>query len=172
MSFQGDIYLKWHGGDGGDIIKNAGDYERNNDFENMINILLGTKPKTWNNLLRKNPAHKIIGLDVEFGDSITLNDLRIIESKAERALSPFIELDIAEDVQVEALNPEADKIVLNIFINEKYGKTSKYSLLWGNFQQKQADVSGVSGKYLSNINNQMFVLGQPVNVLGAPVVIT
>jgi phage gp46-like protein len=126
--FQGDPLIKWSGGDGGDIVKNNGDYERNPGIENMINILLGTKRNTWSNVFKTN---KIIGMKVSLGDVITLDDIRDIERDAEYALSPLKTLNIANEVTVSASNPSADNILLAITISEKTGKTATYSRTWG-----------------------------------------
>jgi phage gp46-like protein len=127
--FQGDPLIKWNGGDGGDIIKNSGDYERNPGIENMINILLGTEKKVWSNVFKKN---KIPGFKIVTGDVITLDDIRNIERDAENALSPMKELNIAENITVAALNPVSDTIVLSIVISEKRGKDSTYTRTWSN----------------------------------------
>jgi len=127
--FQGDPLIKWSGGDGGDIVKNAGDYERNPGIENMINILLGTEKKVWSNVYKKN---KIPGFKIVTGDVITLDDIRKIERDAENALSPMKELNIANNITVEASNPTSDTIVLTVVISEKRGKNSTYTRTWSN----------------------------------------
>ena len=125
--FQGDPRLKWSGGDGGDIVKNAGDYERNPGIENMINILLGTNRKVWSNVFR---ANKIPGFAIVRDDIITIDTLSINERNAERALSPLVTLNIAETVTVTASNPTADNIDLFIVVAEKRGKESTYTRTW------------------------------------------
>lgn len=126
-SYQGDPLIKWNGGDGGDIIKNAGDYTRNPGIENMINILLGTNPGLWSNVYKKN---RIPGFAVGHGEVITLDYLRNTERDAEAALQPMKTLNIAETITVTATNPINDTIVLEIVIAEKAGPTSTYTRTW------------------------------------------
>lgn len=127
--FQGDPLIKWSGGDGGDIVKNAGDYERNPGIENMVNILLGTEKDTWSNVFKTN---KIPGFKIVLGDVVTLDDIRKIERDAEKALSPMVELNISENITVTASNPSSDTIVLTIVIAERRGKESTYTRTWSN----------------------------------------
>jgi len=125
--FNGDPYIYWNGGDGGDIVKQNGDYKRNPGIENMINILLGTKKNSWSNVFKAIP---IPGFSVVAGEIIDLNAIRNIERDAETALQPMKDINVASDIVVSASNPEADKIILDISITEKGGSTATYTKVW------------------------------------------
>jgi phage gp46-like protein len=127
-SFDGDPAIKWPGADGGDLVKNNGDYDRDSGIRNIIIILLGTKKNLWSNVFKT--KNKIPGFEITPGAIITLGDLRNYERDAANALEPMKRLNLADSIIVTASNPEADIIIFVILIVAKSGKESEHVINW------------------------------------------
>lgn len=135
--FDGDVaYIL--GLDGGEIVYSGGQPVMDaGGLENAVNISLFTGLGWWGNALFENEPDRQIGSDFEIRvrpKAINNSYLRDIEDAARSALQWMINQKIAQTIEVNAVWPELNQVLLDILITNTFNDivSVRYELNWEN----------------------------------------
>jgi phage gp46-like protein len=116
--FQGDIAVQI-GMDGAIMKCIAGDFVRDQGFENAVNISLFTRPNYWGNIFFKKSSEQI-GSDYQDDCEkpiVNISSINNITDAAQRALKWMTDNALADKITINVTNPRTDYINTSIEIS-------------------------------------------------------
>jgi len=115
-------------GDGGDTRFNNGDLATDGGFSTAIYVSLfsGNSPSE---IFLEEPDRTTEEVQEALDLPITLDNLRLIESKVNKSLQWFVDDGVAATVETVASNPEVNTIKIEITLTQPEGE-NKYTIFW------------------------------------------